>query len=249
MQDYVPYNFSRKKQRGGAKRIGAILLTVIFVVFVLVFVFSIVLKPNTNKYFDEISFYFVYTNKNSKQSVLNAESEYIKSLGGSGEIFCYNDQYYLIANVYFSSSDANEIKMNIQPNFADAGILKITKKLSKSQKRALKENKTSLEFFMFMYGLLNSIQNSSMKYIAGSLSESALCREIMSKKLELEGLTNNHKQYDDELSKQILSVENVFLLHLNKFFDEFFITNKKQSVLAQLVVSLAFAQCDLYDNL
>ena len=249
LQDYVPYIFSRERQKENKKRVMAVLLSIIFVVLILVIVISLVLKPKNDKYFKEISFYFVYTDKSPKQTVVSAKQDQIKSLGGSGEILHHDEQFFLIANVYFSSAEANEIISNISSNFTNSGVVKITKKLKKSQKRVLKDNESALEFFMFLYNFVYGIQDNAMKYIAGSISESRLCTKIMGKKLELEGLINKHKNPDDELSKYIFSVENIFLLHLNRFLDEFFTTTKKQSALAQLVVNLVLAQGDLYDNL
>ncbi len=245
----MPYYFKNKTRKKQNFKLWKLVLSVVLIAVIVIIVLSVTIKPKSNTYLTDIKMYFVYTDKNTKQNALTHQQDIIESLGGSGQIMFYKEQFYLIANVYFSEADAEEICQNIKPSFSNSGVLSVTKTLSKKQKRAILENDSALECFKIFSGFANEVQDMSMKYIVGSLSESSLCNKVLSKKLELENIIKKVERDDSELSKKILTYENLCLLHMDKFFDNFFESNKKQSILAKLVVSLVLSQCELYDNL
>ncbi len=249
MQESVPYYFLRKSRKRQGKRAIGFLLSFVFVAVIVAVSLAFAFKPKSDSFLGEKKFYFVYTNFNLKKDPLSDEQELIKKLGGSGVLMLHDNRYYLIANVYFSSEEAEEIKENINKSFPNCGIITVTESLSKAQKRAVKSNENVYACFRFFSKFLIELQANSMKYIAGSLSESGLCSEIMAKKLEIAELIKENSKNSDELGKKVLSNLSLAEKFLSNFFDEFFNSNKKQAVLAQLTVNLSLSWCNLIDNL
>lgn len=245
----MPYNFSKKKKNNRKKRIffGAVSIIVVIIV-VLTIVLNISTKPNYEKYLKEKDYYFVYVDKNQKQAVLSAQSETIRSLGGAGKIVSHENSYYLVASVYLTEADAQEIVSNIVKNFPNAGTFKVSKRFTKAQKRELSTNPSYLKCSKFINDLIEELQTNSMKYLAGTISESALSSNILIKKHELESLKKDFEE-TDEFSKKILAFEELCLLHITNFCNEFFTNSKKQALLSELVMNLVMAECDLIDNL
>ncbi len=249
MQDCVPYHFSGKSKIMLKKRIFAITLIALAIIGVASAVLAITLKHKSESYLKTNSFYFVYADKNAKKEILETKSESVKNLGGAGKIISVNGQYYLTVNVYFDKKSAEEIKENIADKFVNAGVLEVSKSLSKNLKRQITRSENANLGFKKINELLNDVHSLMLSNIAGNINESMLITELMRFKLELEELAKDTFESDSEFDKKIASYENLFILCIDRFLDDYFITTKKQALSAELSVSVSNYICELYDNL
>lgn len=249
MQDLVPHYFLKRHKNVFSKRIFSLILAVTIFAVVTIFTVLVLAKNKNDKYFSDFKIYVVCTQKSKKKQTLAPNSELIEKLGGSGQIIFYEESYHLVANVYFSKSEAEEIKNNIITSFADTQILEISKKFSKKKIRELSASDETVKFFKVFRPLIEDIQNLSMNFSAGKVSTANVCTKIISEKLEIENMCNSYNKNPKNLPAPIVSQANLISYYLSNFLDNFYQSTKKQSLLADLTLSLALSMCDLFDNL
>ena len=89
-----------------------------------------------------------------------------------------------------------------------------------------------------------------MNYISGEISEGKLSSLILSEKLQLETIIKSFDNPEkDKFFDDISTYANMMILHFNKFFDEFYQSTKKKSLICNLGVNFVLTKVDLFDNL
>lgn len=248
MQGYVPYVKVKKKKK-------RLLVPLIFILVVVIIVFVTLLfylRPNKkHSYLDSMNLYFVYVDESKTTHGLKVEQDVVKSLGGAGIIYEHNNLYYLITSVYLNKSQAEEVKNNLSKNYENSGVFAVTtKKLSKKKKNLIISDFEINEQVKFLNEFIKSLDESYIKNIAGEISESKFISFLMSNKLKLENNINKLKEkVDEEISKTIFENANMCLLYTENFFDSYFQSNKKHSLICELAVELTISMYELFDNL
>lgn len=230
------------------------------IIFVLILVFIIIvavsiflcfkLKCKKQNYFLEQEFYIVYSEKSKKQNSLEENQKIVKNMGGSGEIYFSNDYYYLTLSSYQKKEDAESVVGQINTIFPDAGILKLTiNKISNKNKTYIKENKNLLEFFIFINKFRNQIFEYEVKFLSDSVTDRGMTVFYLENKMKLEQFVKSTSEFDGKMKDDILKFCNLALLYINNFFNEFFESNKKHSLVTSLTINIALASADLINNL
>ncbi len=237
------------KNRGRFKKNLICFIAFSLAIVILFCVFVDIFKKKKPTAFDEHEYYFVYSEKNKKQAILEASVDKIKSLGGAGEIYFYQDYYYLICSVYQTSSDAEEIKNNVVKNFSGAGILTLkASKLKKNLAREIKQNEKLFSLFNFVYKTSMSYVDYAIRFMAGTIEQGKLSMQILNDKLKLDETIGDFKP-NSELSNQIFGYLNMIKLYYDNFFSKFFESNKKESLLSSLAVNFCLLRILMCNNL
>lgn len=249
LQDLVPHYFLKRHKNVSSKRILSLIFAVTIFAVTIIFAGLVLAKNKNDKYFSDFKIYAVCTQKSKKEQTLAPNAELIEKLGGSGQIIFFEESYHLVANVYFSKIEAEEIKNNIITSFAGTQILEISKKFSKKKIRELSSNEEVIKFFKTFRPLIEDIQILSMNFSAGKESTANVCTKIISKKLEIENMCAFYNKNPKNLPAAMVSQANLITYYLSNFLDNFYQSTKKQSLLANLTLSLSLSMCDLFDNL
>lgn len=247
MQGYVPLDMSAKRKKIKLFSILSFLLIAILIVFLVL----LIPKQKDEKFFKQKSYFFVYATKSQKSGSLASMQDLLISLGGAGVTYSFNDNYFLIANVYVTDSDAEQIKNNILSTFNDAGVIEVkTKEVSAKKKNLIKDNEKVFNLVKFIYEFLDFYQTDLINYLSGTLTDSKLCSKLIEKKLELENIIEKLKQSEmSVLEKNAINVGEIILVHFNNFFNNFYISSKKESLATSLLVNITIERVNLFDNL
>lgn len=140
-----------KKKTGlgkGVKTFVAFFL-IVAVVTICLYVFSIfdvtsVFGLNKYKIYNKTSYYGVYVAMGSSHAEVDDYIDDIKSIGGSGYIYVQNKNYYCLASIYLSKSDAEKVCENLSENFF-ANIIQIELKDLVVEKSYTKEELNCLK--------------------------------------------------------------------------------------------------------
>ena len=196
-------------------------------------------KNKTRSCFDAKELYFVYTDKNTKQAALEVYVDKIKNLGGAGKIIFHSGQYYLVSSVYFSEEQANEVKGNILPHFPNSGVLKVSlPKVKGSIKKEIKKDEQNLRFFEFFDSVTDKYQGYMISYMSGTLSQSDLSLNILKDKLAVQDMIKSYNK-NSGLSESFYNYLNMMNLYYDNFFDKFFESQKKESLISEFAVSFS----------
>lgn len=247
MQGYVPLNKSCRRRK--IKLISVI--SFILIAILIVFLIFLIPKQKSEKYFKQKSYYFVYVAKQQKANSFSEMQDLLVSLGGAGVIYNNSDNYYLLVNVYFDEDDANEIKNNIEGTFEQADFIEIkTKEISSKKKNLIKENEYVFDLVKFLYDFLEFYEGFSLSYLSGNLTDSKFCAGLIEKRLELEQIIKNISDNNSSvLDGNAMTCGELLLIHFNNFFNNFFDSSKKESLVCALGVNMVIERIELFDNL
>ncbi len=244
MQRRVTANFRRRSKKFYA------IIAVVIVFFVVFFcIFCACLSSTHLTCFDEAECYYVYTHKANRENIVKNYAGELQSLGGAGYIYQKSGVFYLIASVYSSKKDAEEILVGVKENFPNAGILTLkTEKISRRVAAVLKENSSTLLFFKYFEELIEKSERLSMQYLAGIVSENVLLVSLLDEKLELENKISEFEK-ENELFCTVFSYMNLCKMYIDDFFSKFFETTKKDAVVCLLPVELTVLRYEFWNNL
>lgn len=220
-------------------------------IFVMAFV-SIVLLINMKKknlIFEQQYFYFVYASSSKKVSVLDKQKDYLKNVGGAAITYYFENDYYLVANAYLNSIDANEIKQNLISHFSNSNVLTVkTNKLSKSSKRKINENEQVKKFLKFLYQFNRGFYELSFSYYMGEISDSEFISKIIRNNLVFEEFKNNIDG-SDEFGSVAKDYASLICLQFSSFLNNFYITSNKQNYISAYYVGFVINYVEFYNSL
>ena len=246
-QGYVPYVVKKKHAKTPIK---SVIIMILFFIFLMLIFMCLVYFRKVEKCYEKQKFYAVYVSKN-KRKIDGDSVELLKKLGGAGNVLFFKEEYYLIANVYFSEADAKEIANGLVSTFADSGVIKLEHN-SIPRKKALHiaQNLSVSKFFEKYYVFLSELEGWQMQYVSGKLDESEFLTRLLRVKLEFESIVEEFENPEDEkIFEDIKTHAHMCLNLLQNFFDDFLKQSKKESMICELKLQLIKLKIDLFDNL
>lgn len=246
MQDYVPQHIPRKNL---GLQIKSVFMIIIFFILLLGVLIALASAKKTEKCFDKELYYFVYAQK-ERNTIKQENIDLIKSLGGAGDVYFKSEKFYLIANVYLIEDDADEIANGLTENFEDSGVLTLTAPdIPDDVKKAIKEEPDALRFFKFLQKTIEKTEILNIDYMSGNVTDGKLLNELLEVKLEFEHFSKQISSINEKLFDDICSYINQIANEFTDFFDKFYYSTKKGSLMCSLFVNLVLIKVNLFQNL
>lgn len=247
-QVYVPRKNNRNKIKSVIKSAFAMIL-IFFLILLFVLIFAKLRKKENN--FLPLSFYFVYSSKYRKESMLYTERELLKKSGGACEIYYHKNQYYLMFNVYFEKEKAEEVLQNLKEKFPNAGVLRITtKSFSKKAKREIQgsfELKNALKHIKSDFDEVLEVQNS---FVLKEKDSGKVMQALTRQKLNLQVLSKRLNGAENEMCDLVAGFIEMKLLCYEEFFEKFYTqTSNREYLLSKIATKLAIIQIKMINNL
>ena len=144
--------------------------------------------------------------------------------------------------------DANQVLNNIFSNFTNVGILKLERKnLNSKIVSKVKNSAQTINFFKLMDKMIVDLTENQFKFMSGLITQRDLVTDILSLKLELETIMKNFEfKDDDEIMRNIYNTWSSCVLYFNNFFNKFFESTKKESLLCELSNNIVLANFELF---
>lgn len=184
--------------------------------------------------------------------MLESTQDLVKKLGGAGVVYKYHNTYHLVTSFYLDVREAKEIATGLAESYQNAGILTLkVDKISRSARNTVSNNHYALEFLKNLYHLTNDMQEDSMKYLSGNLAESDLCRNLLKEKLKFQELLENISEIksEDTIFESLYESNARLLEYIDSFFDRFYQSSKKRSLVCELGLNIAIEYFELFNNL
>lgn len=248
MQDYVP--LKRVKDRREMLIFSAIIFIFIILICVIIFV-SIWLNKKSKKEFLETSMFFVCANVSKNKKELENMQDNVKDFGGAGKIYQKDEFYYLIINSYFDKESAELVVNNNKKVYENIQILELkTKTISNKTRKKFKRQEINYKFLKKMNKNLSETFDLQMKFLSGEVTDNDLCSKLLTLKFDNDDLIDEIKAAEDnDYGDLVLNYANLEAMYFASFFDNFFESEKKSSVICEFVVSLALLKVDFFNNL
>lgn len=207
-----------------------------------------------NKYkneFLETSIHFVFAEKSKNIKELENIQDQVKEFGGAGKIYHKDGVYYLILNAYFDKESADLVVDNNKNIYMNAGVLELkTKKIESRTIKKIKATEFNVRFLKKLNSDLSKVIELQMKYFSGVVSENDLCSNLLTLKFEVDDLIYDIKSGDHANFKElVLNYSSLLEMYYSAFFNNFFDSDKKSSILCDFVVGLALLKIDFFNNL
>lgn len=247
-QVYVTPDRCDKNTRFAIKSVFAVGLIFFLLIFILVAVIHLKKKENN---FLPLSFYFVYSSKYRKESMLYTEKETLKKSGGACEIYFHKNYYYMFVSVYFEKNEADEFADSIKEMFPNVGVLRITtskfSKTAKSQILGYFEVKNALKYVKSDFGEVLEIQNN---YVLEKIDSGSVISTLSRHKLNLQTLEKRLIDSAGKMGVLLSSYIEMELLAYNEFFEKFYVqSSNRVHLLSKLATKLAIIQIKMINNL
>ena len=248
MQDYVP--LKRVKNKREMLIFSAIIFIFIILICVIVFV-SIWLNKKSKKEFLETSMFFVCANVSKNKKELENMQDNVKDFGGAGKIYQKDEFYYLIINSYFDKDSAELVVNNNKKVYENIQILELkTKTISNKIRKNFKKQEINYKFLKKMNKNLSESFDLQMKFLSGEITDNDLCSKLLTLKFDNDDLIDEIKAAEDnDYGDLVLNYANLEAMYFASFFNNFFESDKKSSVICEFVVSLALLKVDFFNNL
>lgn len=248
MQDYVP--LKRAKNKREILIFSAIILIFIILICVIIFV-SIWLNKKSKKEFLETSIFFVCANVSKNKKELENMQDNVKDFGGAGKIYQKNEFYYLIINSYYDKESAELVVENNKVVYENIQVLELkTKTVSNKTRKKFKNQEINLKFLKKLNKNLSEIFNLEMRFLSGEITDNDLCSKLLTLKFDNDDLIEEIKSAEDnDYGDLVLNYANLEEMYFSSFFNNFFESDKKSSVICEFVVSLALLKVDFFNNL
>ena len=248
MQDYVPL----ERWRNIRKTLIISVITLIFIIFICaIFFIFLSLKKNTKKDFLEQSMFYVCAAKSKNIKELENMQDNVKEFGGAGKIYQKDGYYYLILNSYLDKESAENVAGNNKTVYENVQVLELcTKKVSNKVIQKFKQSEINMKFLKKLNNDLNEIFVLQMQFLSGEISENDLCSKLLTLKFDNADLIAEIKLSDDgEFKSLILNFASMKEMYFNLFFNSFFDSDKKSSIICEFVVGLSLLKVDFFNNL
>ena len=248
MQDYVPLKKNKKKSE---MLIFSAFIIIFIILIILIFIVSFLTNSKSKKEFLETSIYFVCASKSKNKKELENMQDNVKSFGGAGKIYQKDEVYYLIINSYFDKEMADSVVLKNKELYPDIQILELkTKKISRKIRNILKKEELNFKFLKTLNKNLIEIFELQMKFLSGEITENDLCSRLLSLKFGIDDLIGEIKSTEDCVYKSLtLNYVSLEEMYFSSFFNNFFESDKKSSILCDFVVGLMLLKIDFFNNL
>ena len=217
---------------------------------VIIFV-SIWLNKKSKKEFLETSIFFVCANVSKNKKELENMQDNVKDFGGDGKIYQKNEFYYLIINSYYDKESAELIVENNKVVYENIQVLELkTKTVSNKTRKKFKNQEINLKFLKKLNKNLSEIFNLEMRFLSGEITDNDLCSKLLTLKFDNDDLIEEIKSVEDnDYGDLVFNYANLEEMYFSSFFNNFFESDKKSSVICEFVVSLALLKVDFFNNL
>ena len=248
LQDYVPLKRAKNKRK--TLIISAIIISVIILLFLIIY-FVIFTKSKSKKEFLETSIYYVCAAKSKNKKELENMQDDVKNFGGAGKIYQKDEMYYLVLNAYYDKNSADLVAENNKEIYQDVNVLELkTKGVSNKTINKFKKSEVNFRFLKKMNSDLNAILDLQMKYLSGDITENDLCSKLLTLKFDNDDLIYDIKNFEEnEFKDLVLNYANLKEIYFSTFFNSFFESDKKSSVICEFVVNLTLLKVDFFNNL
>lgn len=226
---------------------------VIFFLFLAVFVGIAVVcfsdAKKNNNVFGSKKIFMVFAESSKNQNFLINTIENVKKLGGSGRVVEKQGVFFVVVNVYFSESDAKNVQMQVKNEFEKSGVeIFEVKKIKNNIIQKIKKNQSVFEYLKFVSNQTTTMHQYQIDYLSGNITLNKLCSLVLAEKLVLEEKIKSLEPLKQEW-KDVFDNANLLLWHYNNFLDNIFISQKKQSLVCDFAVNVAFCLLESHNNL
>ena len=247
IQYYVPRTNKKKRRR---VRINVLIILGLLLIFSGIVIVGVYLNSKHNKIFNGSTFYYVCGFKSKSYKEIESRQEDVKKLGGAGKIYQKDKFYYMVLSVYIDKESASEVGEINKKIYPDAEILEIkAEKPSKQKQREIKNNEVFFKFYKLLRGNVVAVLNLSMKRLAGNVSENGFCSELLKQKFEFEEIVSEIDNLINEKNGNLITNVNLVILYYNSFFNSYFDSDKKSSVICDFALSLVQVYVEFVNNL
>lgn len=246
-QGYVSYLPHDKPLR---KPIISVITVILFFIFLAVVFACLVSFKKVEKCYERQVFYVVYIEKN-RRKIDEDKKELIKKLGGAGSVLFFKEEYFLVANVYLNEADATEIKENLKESFSGAGVVKLeAKAINKKTASHIAQNLSYSRFFERYYKFINDFEQVQIEYLKGEIGDGDFSSKLLKTKLEFQDLIDLFENPKNEkIFEDITTYANMLVNYFDEFFNKFFQSGKKESLICELKFNFARLKVDMFNNL
>lgn len=250
MQESVSLIRYKNKPKLNLKIIVAICLGVMFGG---VIILSFYIKNRQIDVFKQQSFYYVYAYKSKKAKTLEKYQDLLKETGGAGKICRFEDNYYLIINVYLSEEFAQSVVSKNLDQYIDCGVIEVkSKSFSKISKNKLKRDEVLVSMIKNLNNDIFKLESFMIEYLNEKVSDNHLCSQILKMQFDLDYLKNSSISADEDGRTDlsiIASYLDLELVYYSNFINDFLYSSKKSSVLCEFFVDLTLLKLDFFNNL
>ena len=202
-----------------------------------------------NDVFGSKKIFVVFAESSKNQNNLTNTVENVKKLGGSGRIVEKQGVFFVVVNVYFDEGDAKNVQMQVKSSFENSGVVVFEiQKIKNKTIQKIKKNQSVFEFFKFLSAETNNIHQYQIDYFSGNITLNKLCSLVLAEKLVLEEKIKSLESLKQEW-KSVFDNANLLLWHYNNFLDNIFISQKKQALVCDFSVNVAFCLLESHNNL
>ena len=136
-------------------------------------------------------FFFVEVESFATYSQCLATSNELSLSGGAGYVY-FDGNYKILAGIYSSEQDANNVVKNIEADYTHAKIYKVeTKNFVNLKTLNQSQNKNISEIFTFLNKTINALTDLCAKYDKQVTSEDHIAIQLKNKKNECASLLEN----------------------------------------------------------
>lgn len=248
MQDSVSFENLKKRKR---INVFSVFILIIIVIMVLIFGTALYLKNKQNNVFEQQSFYYLCAEKSKSIKDLESLKDSVKTLGGAGNIYAKDSFYYLVINVYLDKDYAMEVLHANRTIYPNAELIEVsTKKISRKSKILLRNYDVAIEFLKLFNKAINEISTSILEYLSSSITENNLCSKILLSKFEFDDLSLKIDGIaNQEVKLMVKNYINLAIMYYSSFFNSFFDSDKKSSVVCEFMTNITFLKIDFFNNL
>lgn len=244
LQCFVPFKERSKLKKFGVMSILSGALILIFSCFLVVSI----CKDKKDKFFKEKPYFLLICCESEKQSATKKDVEKIKNLGGAGNVFEYQNKFGVIINVYKSKEESESVRELTKASIASQTLEVKTKSPSKQKKLEIKKNSKVMGFCLKFDGFVDEMMQSCLNLLAGSVSETEFCKELIRKKLEFDQISSGFDM-EIELESNAKIVSSLVLIYINNFLMDYFDSLNKNHLISQFCTNLVLVRVELFNNL
>jgi len=240
---YSFYYAKKKKNKLSLLFLLCIILCVFLLLFTILHFFA-----NGNS-FKAKSYYFFSTDKTTDKKQVEYLQKLCTDAGGAGYIYFKNGEYNIIAFIYLSEVEANNVVNENKEHFKDANLKQLVlPKLSNKKIKLIKSNIGSLKPVEFIDSIVNKLYDLYKK------NNSSLDRAYSY--TELSKLKNKCDEYIKFVEQfKVLEIQiineylNVFYELINSCLQDLYTGTGLLKAMSKLIVSVAFSEYEFRNSI
>lgn len=236
-------NYSVKPKKKGLPKF---LFVIVIVVVLICLIVSLILSKSPKSEYAAKTFYFVHVGEYLSSSKATEVSAKVSELGGAGVIYTIGNTLFVVAGAYTSAEDANKVKIQIQPMFADAGVLKVeTKAFSKNLSKTIHSVSPCKNYYQTLNQFCLDLHQWGTSYDLGKLDISKVYKNVMHYKQSFSSISEGLKSGDKNYYKTMYASSLVTLEHIKSFFSSAFTSSNPSKYIKKLQICMIIEFIDM----